>query len=122
MTFPQLLEAQWSDYPERHTHRTNLLIHILAVPMSWFGAFWILGGFLLMLMGVPGAFGMLFWGAAFIAGALAAQHYGNSLEGRRAPPIRDPKQFARHAFAEQFVTFPRFVLTGAWFENLKQSL
>ena len=121
MTFAELLDQQWSDYPERHRHKSNLVIHIVAVPVSWFGAFWVLGGLLLMLLGVPGAFGQLLTGIVFIALALGAQHYGNSLEARRAPPPADPKEFARHAVAEQFVTFPRFVLTGAWLENLKKA-
>ena len=37
-TFSELLDWQWSHYPENHRNRTNLLIHIVAVPLFWVGA------------------------------------------------------------------------------------
>jgi hypothetical protein len=121
MTFSELLEWQWSDYPEKHRNRANLLIHIVAVPVLWFGGIQMFGGVLLLLLGVPGAFGTLLFGAAVAGVSLFAQSRGHALEKLPPEPFKDPKEFARRIVAEQFVTFPRFVLTGAWLENLKAS-
>lgn len=54
MTFPELLEAQWSDYSERHRNKANLMIHIVAVPLVWLAAIQVLGGLMLTLIGVGG--------------------------------------------------------------------
>jgi hypothetical protein len=119
MTFSELLEAQWSDYPERHRHRTNLLIHIVAVPAVWWAAIQGLGALFLMLLGVPGAFAMLFWSAVLAAVALFVQVRGDALEARPPEPLGAAPEAAKKLVAEQFVTFPRFVLTGGWLANLK---
>lgn len=120
MTFAELIEAQWSDYADRHRNRTNLLIHIVAVPVFWLGALQALGGALLLLLGVPGAFGMLFWAVVFMGGALFAQAHGNSMEGRPPPRMGDSKEYVRRVVAEQFINFPRFVVSGSWYRNFQQ--
>ena len=121
MTFAELLEWQWNDYAEKHCHRGNLLIHIVAVPLFWLGALEAFGGLLLLLLGVPGALGMLLWAAVLMGGSLFAQSRGHALEA--VPPDRfsSIKDFARRIAAEQFITFPRFVLTGGWYENLRKA-
>ena len=119
MSFAAVIDKQWSDYPQRHRNRTSLLIHIVAVPVLWLGAFQVLGGVLLMLLGVPGAFGMLIWAAVLIGGSLFAQGRGHAMEAIPPEKVADWQDFARRALAEQFVNFPRFVLTGLWLRNLK---
>jgi len=119
MTFAQLVDTQWSDYPERHRNRTSLLIHIVAVPVLWVGALQVLGGLLLLLLGVPGAFGMLIWAAVLIGGSLFAQGRGHAMEAVPPDKFTDAADFARRVLAEQFINFPRFVLTGAWLRHVQ---
>lgn len=119
MSFAELLEWQWSDYTDKHRHRANLLIHIVAVPLFWLGALQGLGALLLLLLGVPGAFGMLVWAVALTGGSLFAQARGHALEVAQPAPFTTGKDFLRRIVAEQFLTFPRFVLSGHWYENLR---
>ena len=118
MTFAEVLAQQWSDYSERHQNKANLTIHIVTVPLVWIAALQIIGGLMLMLIGVGGLKAWLY--AAILIGiALGAQAYGNGMEAIKPRPFTNAKDFAVNAFAEQFVTFPRFVLTGQWLKNLQ---
>lgn len=120
MKFADVIERQWSDYEDRHRNRNNLLIHIVAVPILWFGTLQAIGALFILLLGVPGSFGMLFWALVIMAASLFAQEGGHRMEA--APPERfgDLKEFALRLAAEQYVNFPRFVLTGGWLRALQQ--
>jgi len=118
MTFAEVLDAQWDGYAERHRNKANLLIHIVTVPLVWFAALQVFGGLVLMLLGV-GGLKMWLYAAILITLALVAQRQGNAMEQVKAAAPSNPKDFAIHAVAEQFVTFPRFVLTGGWLRNLQ---
>lgn len=119
MTLAELLDVQWSDYSQRHRDKTNLLIHIVAVPLVWLAAVQLVGGMLLLLIGVPGAFKMVFWAAVLIGLAIFAQGRGHAMESVKPEPFTNAKDVAMRLAAEQFVTFPRFVLTGEWLKNLQ---
>jgi hypothetical protein len=119
MTFLDLVERQWDGYADRHRNRTSLLIHIVAVPLLWIGAFQVVAGLLLLLLGVPGAFGMLFWGAVLAAASLFAQARGHALEALPPETFADAADFAQRILAEQFINFPRFVLSGRWLRNFR---
>lgn len=119
MTFLDLVEKQWSNYADRHRNRRNLLIHAAAVPVMWLGAFQLVGGVFLVLLGVPGAPGMLAWAAVFIGASLFAQAQGHSGEAIEPEKFADAGDFARRLVAEQFINFPRFVLSGGWLRNFK---
>ena len=121
MTFPELLEWQWSDYPQRHQDRTNLLILIVTVPLVWLCSIEVLGSVLLLLLGVPGALKGMFWALVLIGAALFAQSRGNAMEKIPPVPFKEPKDMALRLLAEQFVTFPRFVLSGDWQKNLQNA-
>ena len=101
-----LLTWQWSLYPDGHTDRRNLLIHIVTVPL--FEA-----GFLTLLFAVFNPWLALGGGAAMIA-ALVLQGRGHRLEPVRPVPFDGPLDFVTRFFAEQCLTFPRFVLSGAF--------
>jgi hypothetical protein len=118
MNFAEIHAEQWNGYSERHQNKLNLLIHIVTVPLVWLAAIQVVGGLLLMLIGVGG---LKFWvyAAVWIAVALFAQSYGNGLEANKPKPAASPKDFAIGAAVEQFLTFPRFVLTGQWLRNLQ---
>lgn len=96
-------------YPKYHRNRVNLLIHLVAVPLfvaSVFGALWF-------------AFqGQLFLAAAFLIGpaiSLASQGYGHKLEEAPPIPFSGPGNYIKRILIEQFLSFPRFVISGGWF-------
>ncbi len=118
MTFPELLEKQWSDYSERHRNKVNLLIHIVTVPLVWIAGIQLFGSLLLLVSGL-GAFKFMVWAAILIGVALFAQSHGNAMEAVKPPAFTHWKDFAINTAVEQFVTFPRFVLTGTWLRNFQ---
>jgi uncharacterized membrane protein YGL010W len=115
VTRNDLLAWQWSDYAAKHRARVNLLIHIVAVPLF-------VAGLVLVIAGIgladwtPGLAGL----AAMIAG-FAAQGLGHGREPERPAPFLGSIDFLSRFLAEQFVTFPRFVISGGWSANLRQA-
>jgi hypothetical protein len=104
----QLLQWQWEGYPKYHQARPNLLIHIVAVPLFLVGTIALFGAIatlspLLVALGI---------GCIFLAVAL--QGRGHRLEPVPPEPFSSPLNFVSRLFLEQWVTFPRFVLTGGW--------
>jgi hypothetical protein len=119
MNVQQIVDAQWHGYAERHRKPAHLVLKVLAVALFWVASFEILGALLLLLMGVPLAFRMLFWAAVLIAISLGLQAVGRSLEGGGTPATGNAADFIKGTLIEQFVTFPRFVVSGAWLRNLR---
>ncbi|MEW6168373.1 MAG: terminase [Pseudomonadota bacterium] len=115
MSLEALLQAQWSDYADRHRDRVNLLIHIVAVPLFWIGT--ISAASALLFEGLVHALGDI----ALMALALFAQGLGNDREAIPAPPAKDAWDAIRRVAVEQFVTFPRFVISGGWWRNLNSA-
>ncbi|HEV3175051.1 MAG TPA: Mpo1-like protein [Stellaceae bacterium] len=107
-----LLAWQWSDYAAKHQARANLLIHIVAVPLFAAGLVCLVLGIVRAdwLPAVPGLVGILV--------GLAAQGVGHGKEPQRPVPFQGPADFITRFLAEQFVTFPRFVISGGWSANL----
>ncbi len=110
-----LLDWQWSDYSAKHRSRTNLLLHIVAVPLFQVGSV-VLVGTALARSGVgmgQGGLGMV--------GALIIQGRGHRGEREAPVPFAGAADFVSRFVVEQWVTFPRFVLSGGWRRNLKAS-
>lgn len=115
MSIRDLLQWQWSGYAKYHTSRVNLLIHIVAVP--------------LFLVGNVGLVVTLLSRSWFLAAAcvvatvvsLALQGRGHRIE--RVPP--EPFTGAGNAVArillEQWITFPRYVVSGEWLRALRNA-
>jgi hypothetical protein len=108
----QLLRWQWDGYPKYHRARSNLLIHIVAVPL-----------FLVETIALVGAIAalsilLLAVGIACVLLAVALQGRGHRLEPVPPEPFSGPLNFMSRLFLEQWVTFPRFVLTGGWLAAL----
>src|SRR3989304_790898 len=111
MLRPRLLEWQWSDYSAKHRNRANLLVHIVAVPLFQIGTV-ILAYAAIRVSAAAGALA-----AACMVAALLAQGRGHRLERETPPPFDGAAASASRFVAEQWVTFPRFVLSGAWHRN-----
>lgn len=109
-----LLQWQWADYAAKHRNRTNLLIHILAVPLFELAAIGVIAGAAMRSLAM--AIGAL----VALAVAFAAQGAGHKREAEQPTPFAGPADVVTRILAEQFITFPRFVLTGGWLRNVKQ--
>ena len=112
MVRKHLLEWQWSDYVAKHRNRVNLLLHVVAVPLFQIGTVMLLYA----LIRVSGAAGAL--AIVCMVAALVAQGRGHKLERETPVPFDGAADFVSRFVAEQWVTFPRFVLSGAWYRNL----
>jgi hypothetical protein len=115
VNFSELLEWQWRDYSSRHRNHANLIIHIVAVPVFWLGAVDFLSA--LLLSGLLHTLA----GALLIGLSLFAQGKGHELEKVQPEPYRDMANHVQRIVAEQFITFPRFVVSGQWYANLRRS-
>ena len=109
-----LMAWQWSSYDRNHRDRGNLLLHFVAVP-AFIGA---------TLAMVSCLFQRFWFGAAFsllvMVIAFAVQAVGHKREGEAPIPFDGPGDFIGRVFVEQFITFPRFILSGGWLRQLQQ--
>ena len=108
-----LLAWQWSDYAPKHRARANLLIHVVAVPLFAAGLICLVFGVVLADW-VTAAVGLV----AVLVG-FVAQGLGHGNEPERPVPFLGPADFISRFLAEQFITFPRFVISGGWWANLR---
>ncbi|MFV8755820.1 terminase [Nannocystaceae bacterium ST9] len=103
-----LLAWQLELYPNNHADRRNLILHVLTVPL------FMLGGVAL----VVGVAALDVWialaGLAAMPVAMALQARGHRLETTPPVPFRGPGDVVARIFAEQWLTFPRFVLAGGF--------
>lgn len=111
-TFTALLDSQWAGYAERHQDRVNLIIHIVAVPLFWWGALDTLGS--ILFSGLFAAVG----GMALMVLSVFLQGVGHDREAVAPEPWAGAWVFAQRLAAEQFVNFPRFVISGAWWRGV----
>jgi hypothetical protein len=105
---PHLLSWQWEGYPRFHRDRVNLAIHIVAVP-SFIASFVVLAASLATIRWVVAAASLLTLAVAFLVQGMA-----HDREVTPAIPFAGLTDAVTRILAEQFITFPRFVLTGAW--------
>jgi hypothetical protein len=114
MKVTELLRWQWEGYPRYHGSRFNLLVHIVAVPLFWAGNITVLLAFIRLSRLSALA------GVAVTVFAFALQGFGHSKETVPAEPFTGPLNFVARVFLEQWVNFPRFVLSGGWVRALRR--
>jgi uncharacterized membrane protein YGL010W len=102
-----LLAWQWANYPAGHTDRKNLAIHIATTPLF-------LGGTVLAVVDLFIAPGYVLVGLAAMIVAVALQLRGHKLERNAPLPFAGPVDVVARLFVEQWVTFPRFVISGGF--------
>jgi len=110
----QLLRWQWSGYPRYHHSRANLLIHIVVVPIFLAGNV----GLVVSLFARSAVLGVVSVVAMLIS--VAMQGRGHRQEAVPAEPFTSPINAAARIFLEQWITFPRFVVSGGWLRALRQ--
>jgi hypothetical protein len=108
-----LLAWQLARYPEGHTTRSNLLLHLMTAPLFCAGT--------LAVVAAPFTTAWMAVGALFMLAALVAQGRGHRGEANRPIPFRGPADFVARFFVEQWVTFPRFVLGGGFARAWRRS-
>jgi len=115
MTVGQLLAWQWQGYARYHQNTTNLLLHIVAVPL------FIVANVLLIVAVVTVSPGLVALAVLGIVVSVIVQGRGHKLERVPPEPFTGPANVLGRLFFEQWVTFPRFVLSGGWSRNLAHS-
>jgi hypothetical protein len=106
--------SQPRPYARYHQSRSNLLLHIVFVP-----AF--LAGNVALLLALLERRWLLALGAAAVT-ALSIAIQGRGHRGEPVPPepFTSPLNAVARIFREQWVTFPRFVLSGGWSRALRR--
>jgi len=108
MTHPDrpmgLLAWQWSLYPDGHRDAGNLVLHLVTVPI------FMAGTVALAATPIVGPLGLLGLGAMGLA--MAVQGRGHRREATAPMPFRGPFDVAARFFVEQWITFPRYLLSG----------
>jgi hypothetical protein len=110
----QLLRWQWTGYPRYHQSRANLLLHIIAVPV------FLLSNVALVVAAARGSWPGALVAVAVMVASIAAQGRGHRWEPVAAEPFTSPYNALARIFCEQWVTFPRFVLSGGWSHALRR--
>ena len=112
MTTSGLLAWQWSDYRAKHRNQLNLAIHIVAVPLFMLGCVAVAVGLLRLA-----PFRVVSGNVAMTV-SIGLQGIGHRSEPEQPAPFASFGDFVKRFFTEQWVTFPRFVLSGRFFRNL----
>jgi hypothetical protein len=102
-----LLARQWAGYAGGHGDRRNLLVHALTVPV------FLLGTVALAAAPFSSAWLALAGPAAMMA-AIGIQGRAHQRETQRPAPFEGAADAIVRIFVEQWVTFPRFVLSGGF--------
>lgn len=110
-----IIQWQWQSYDRNHRDRVNLLMHFVAVPLFIAGAIYTLRSFIAMQW-VAAGLGVLCMIVAF-----GVQAIGHKREAEAPIPFAGPLDVIKRIFTEQFITFPRFVLSGGWTNNISRN-
>ena len=115
MIRPNLLAWQWSDDVAKHRDRGYLLTHVVAVPLFQVATLVLLGA----LIGRSVTAAILAVLAMIVS--LVLQGRGHRREPEAPTPFDGAADFVSRFIVEQWITFPRFVLSGAWAANLRRA-
>ena len=115
MSALELLRWQWNGYPRYHQSRTNLLLHIVVVPLFLAGN----AGIVLAFIERSALLAVL--SLVAMAVSVALQGRGHRQEAVPTEPFTSTANAVARIFLEQWVTVPRVVVSGGWFSALRQS-
>ena len=108
----ELLKWQWDGYPRYHQSRTNLLLHIVVVPFF-------LAGNVALLVGLVRAFSLMAGlGLVAMLASVALQGIGHRTETNPPEPFTSRWNAVSRLLLEQWINFPRFVVSGKWWRAL----
>jgi Protein of unknown function (DUF962) len=115
MSIGQLLAWQWHGYARYHQDRTNLLLHIVAVPV------FLVANVMAIVAVVRLSLELFALAIIGIVVSVIAQGRGHKLEPVPPEPFTGPANVLGRLVFEQWVTFPRFLLSGGWSRNLARA-
>lgn len=107
------LAMQWNSYPGTHRTRINLWLHIVFVPLFLVGNLLLVGGLATQTWTPVVA------GTAATITSIALQGHGHRHEAVAPEPFTGTGNAMARILAEQWVTFPRFLLSGGWRRALR---
>lgn len=111
----KLIQWQWDGYTEFHRSRLNLLMHIVLVPgficANLYLIFSLINNNYLLALLSFGGMGL----------SIALQGVGHKQEPQPSIPFTSPLNAVSRLLVEQWINFPRFVLTGGWWRALHNS-
>jgi hypothetical protein len=114
MNISSLLRAQWNGYARYHQSRANLLLHAVFVPL------FLASNLAVFVAIAEGRWGLALAAALLMGIAIAIQGKGHGKEPTPPAAFSGPFNALSRILLEQWVTFPRFVLTGAWMRSLRE--
>lgn len=108
----ELLRWQWDGYPRYHQSRRNLLLHIVVVPLF-------LVGNVMLVVGLAGT-SLVVTGIGLVAmvASVALQGAGHRTEANPPTPFTSRGNAVGRLLLEQWINFPRFVISGRWWRAL----
>lgn len=113
MSISELLRWQHEGYPRYHRSRFNLLLHIVMVPL------FLVANVALVLALVERSWLVGIVSVAAMGISVLLQGCGHRREAVPPEPFTGAVQAVVRIFLEQWVTFPRFVLSGGWWRALR---
>ncbi len=113
MNTRELLRWQWEGYTQYHQSRANLLLHIVVVPL------FLLGNVALVVALLNGAIVEALVSLAAMVLSIALQGRGHGMEAVPSVPFSGRTNAISRILLEQWITFPRFVLSGGWWRALR---
>ncbi len=111
----ELLRWQWQGYPRYHGSRVNLLLHVFSVPFFWAGTVLLIAALLTL------RWPLLVASLGCMLVALIAQGRGHKLEAEPPAKFTSPWNFAARFCLEQWINFPRFLLSSGWWNNFRSA-
>ena len=114
MNAPGLVRQQWEGYTRYHQSRANLLLHVVAVPV------FVAGNVVAVVALAQRSWLAALSGFAAMLASVVAQGRGHATEPVPPQPFTSPLNAVLRIFSEQWLTFPRFVVSGGWSRALRR--
>jgi Protein of unknown function (DUF962) len=110
----ELARWQYGSYTKFHGNKTNLWLHIIAVPLFQFS-------FIALIYALPAASWFIFVGGLTGCSlSMLIQGIGHKKELNAPVPFTDLWNIFGRIVLEQFYSFPRFVFSGCWLKALRE--
>ncbi len=109
----EIIDWQWKGYHLYHASKLNLLLHIVFVPLF----VWANVGLIASLL--RGQLVAVVAAAIVMLLAFAFQGIGHKGESVPSVPFSSVGSAIKRILIEQWITFPKFVISGAWLKALR---
>ncbi|MFZ6801226.1 terminase [Undibacterium sp. Di24W] len=111
----KLIQWQWEGYTEFHRSKLNLLMHIILVPG------FICANLYLIFSLINGRYLLALLSLASMGLSIALQGLGHKQEAQPSIPFIGAINAVSRLLIEQWINFPRFVISGGWWRALQHA-